>query len=159
MNINTINHILIYVTTLRWSLAAAVHKSNVAWVKISIGASCWSFSLPCRASEHVPRFGDSFYTAGKVRNISSSVCSNRPSESDAHYVGHLTRYQHCLPFLLTHEPRINLWSADWRYRLCTEIFTYSSWLICFCGSTKTCWWSFLSSKWQRSSSFSLVLTS
>jgi len=25
-------------------------------------------------------------------------------------------------------------------------------------STKTCWWSFLSSKWQRSSSFSLVLT-
>jgi len=36
-----------------------------------------------RAWEHVSRFGDSFFRARRVRNISSSVCSDRTSESNA----------------------------------------------------------------------------
>jgi len=57
-----------------------------------------------------------------VRNIISSwVCSDRPSESDTHYQGHLARHQHCPEFLKRMNPRhcIILWSADWRYSLCT----------------------------------------
>lgn len=51
-----------------------------------------------------PFLSDSFFTAGLERTISTSaVCSDRPSESDAHYLGYLTklaRHQHCLQYVL-----------------------------------------------------------
>jgi len=93
----------------------------------------------------------------------------------AHDLGHMIRHKHCPQLLITHKPRETVvfcgWSADWRHSLqhlhifYPVVFTYTSdgWYASLCGSTKTCWWSFLWSKWQltnvsSSSSVSLVST-
>ena len=92
---------------------------------------------------------------------------NRPSESDAnslrvfaHDLRHLIRHQRPTPTrppvpdnAQAHDTVVLCgWTGDWRHSLyhlhilCSEIFTYISWLICLCKSTKTYSWSFL---WQR----------
>ena len=82
-----------------------------------------------------------------------------PTPDTAQDLGHLIRHQHCLQFLVTHKPStlqysvVGLLICDIAY----IIFTYSAlnysrtsvgWYASAGPQFKTCWWSFLSSKWQ-----------